>query len=72
VLPVGARAQILVLGFVMFAYPVVPQNVFGIALAVVGMAWYSEIKRVEGSVKPSAELKEVVAGPGHKGDADRK
>ncbi len=43
---------ILVLGFVVFHYAVVWRNLFGIAIAVVGMIWYTEQKRQEGA-KPA-------------------
>ena len=35
---------ILILGFLVFDAPVVPKNIFGIALAMVGMAVYSEVR----------------------------
>jgi solute carrier family 35 protein E3 len=38
---------ILVLGFVVFKYPVVMRNLAGIVLAMVGMIWYTEVKRTE-------------------------
>ena len=38
---------ILVLGFIVFEYPVVWRNIIGISVAVAGMIWYTEQKRNE-------------------------
>eukprot|EP01006_Ploeotia_vitrea_P065399 TRINITY_DN9161_c0_g1_i1.p2 TRINITY_DN9161_c0_g1~~TRINITY_DN9161_c0_g1_i1.p2 ORF type:complete len:329 (+),score=190.78 TRINITY_DN9161_c0_g1_i1:98-1084(+) len=43
---------ILILGFIVFEYPIIARNVFGITLAVFGMMVYSEIKRREQSNAP--------------------
>jgi len=37
--------MILVLGFVVFNYPIVLKNLFGIVVALLGMVWYTELKR---------------------------
>jgi drug/metabolite transporter (DMT)-like permease len=40
---------ILMLGFVVFKYPIVYRNLCGILVAVVGMVWYTEAKRADSS-----------------------
>ena len=40
---------ILVLGFVVFKYAVVWRNLSGITVAMLGMIWYTEVKRNEGA-----------------------
>lgn len=51
---------ILVLGFVVFSYPVVQRNVIGIVIAVVGMVWYSLVKQDEAA---AAKLQLPVTSP---------
>eukprot|EP00455_Lapot_gusevi_P023990 TRINITY_DN248_c0_g1_i1.p1 TRINITY_DN248_c0_g1~~TRINITY_DN248_c0_g1_i1.p1 ORF type:complete len:251 (-),score=66.48 TRINITY_DN248_c0_g1_i1:81-833(-) len=48
---------ILILGFVVFRYPVIWRNLLGIVIAVVGMIWYTELKRVEGEKKKTGYAK---------------
>lgn len=45
---------ILVFGFVIFGYPIVPRNVAGICVAVVGMIMYSEVKSRESAAAKAA------------------
>jgi drug/metabolite transporter (DMT)-like permease len=50
---------ILMLGFVVFKYPIVYRNLCGILVAVVGMVWYTEAKRADSAASAAATSKDA-------------
>jgi len=53
--------MVLILGFVVFQYPIIWRNVAGILLAVAGMVFYSELKRRTPSAVPTSAPKKTDA-----------